>query len=179
MCILCDGATEQDLFEDFRDRIAQYDFTMLSVGDESASWTYSIGLLASFGHPEFVITGLDPGSASGVITGLVDRIRRGERFTASSPDTVHAGVPFRFGEVHGSQWTHGRFAMWCAYYDRFGGAPAPLSAVQILWPNDSGVFPPDRDFCREHRNCQPLLAVAAAGNVNRGPNRAQRRKKRR
>jgi hypothetical protein len=179
MCILCDGGSPQDLLEGFRSRIAEFGFTMVSVGDGTSSWTYTIGLLENFAHPEFVVTGLDPGAASDVITGLVQRVRDGESFTGASPDSSHRGVALRFGDVHRTQWTHGRFAMWEAHYDLFGGRPLSRSATQILWPNDDGVFPPDRDFCHAHRNCQPVLSVITARDVNRSRSRSKRRKKRR
>jgi hypothetical protein len=179
MCFICDGGTEQDLLDQTHARIAEHGFTMMMVGDDRSSWAYSIGLLENFGHPELVVTGLDATSASAVITGLAERIRDGERFTAASPDTTYMGWPVRFGEVHQSQWRHGRFAMWCAYYGHRGELPANPDAVQLLWANDDDVFPPDRDFCAAHRNCQPVLSVAATRDVNLPPRRSQRRKKKR
>lgn len=180
MCVLCDGTNEEDLLTGFRSRVTEFGFTMVSVGGSPSSWTYTIGLLENLGHPELVVTGLDPSSAYGIITGLVTRIRAGEMFTGESEDTTHEGVPVRFGGVHRSQWAHGRFAMWEAYYDAFGGAPLDRAATQIMWPNEHLVFPPDRDFCHEHRNCQPLLAFATPVDVNlTRRQRVKRAKKRR
>jgi hypothetical protein len=179
MCILCDGGSAQELLNGFRSRIGEFGFTMVAVGEGSSSWTYTIGLLENFGHPEFVVTGLRPNAAITVMTALVERVRAGERFTSESADTAYEGIPLRLGHVHRSQWTHSRFAMWEAYYEWLGGAPLSPSATQILWPNDYGVFPPGRDFCDQHRNCQPLLAVPAGGDVNRRPRASKRRKNRR
>lgn len=176
--MLCDGANEQDLFGQFRARIAQFGFTMVHVGEGSSSWTYTVGLVEGLGHPEFVVTGLNPTAASVVVAGLVERVRAGERYTSAS-EASYEGVALRFGAVHRSHWRHGRLAMWEAYYDRFGGKPASRSAIQILWPNEDGAFPPDRDFCHEHRNCQPLLAVAATDDVNLPRRGSKRRKSRR
>lgn len=60
MCMLCEGASAQDVLDGFRSRIAEFGFTMVSVGGGSSSWTYTIGLLENFGHPELVVTGLCP-----------------------------------------------------------------------------------------------------------------------
>jgi hypothetical protein len=133
-----------------------------------------------------VVTGLDPGCAHHAINALVVRIRRGEVFDVGSPDTSVDGLAVRLGAVHHTQWTQGRFAMWVNYYGMAGMAGDPLpdpAAVQVLWANDDGVFPPDRDFCREHRDCQPILSVAVAHDVNRpigrGRGKAKRNRKRR
>jgi hypothetical protein len=152
---------------------------MMSVGGGKSAWTYTIGLVESFDHPEFVMAGLSAENCSVVINALVDRVRAGERFDVGCPDPSIRGVPVRVGAVHPTQWVHGRFAMWVNYYGE-AGEPRPVpSAVQILWPNDDGVFPPDRDFCDVHPNCQPVLSVLVAHDVHRpiGRERGRRKKK--
>jgi hypothetical protein len=136
-------------------------------------------LLEAFDHPELVITGLDAPDAHRLISDLVAHIESGERFDGS--ETSLHGVPLRIGKVHPTQWVHGRFAMWVNYYGERGARgelpPAP-DAVQILWSNDDGVFPPDRDFCDVHRECQPVLSVLVADDVHRPPGRPRGRRKR-
>lgn len=178
MCFICDGGTEEEWAARTRDRIREFGFTMVAVGSGTRSWTYTIGLLETFGHPELVVTTLAAQSAFGLINGMVDRIRSGERFDASSRETSLQGQPVRFGLVHRTQWVQGRFAAWVNHYGESGFLPAEPNAVQLLWANDDGVFPPDRDFCHHHRHCQPLLAFAVAANVHESARRKRRPRRR-
>lgn len=179
MCVLCDGGTVEEWLDGTRERIEEHGFTMVSV-DAKSPWTYTIGLLESFGHPELVITGVDPSAAQDLLRAFVAHIRSGDGFERG--DVSLHGVPFRIGDVHPTQWVHGRFAMWVNYYGergaRSGELPPTPVAVQILWPNEDDVFPPDRDFCDVHRNCQPLLSVLVAHDVHEPVGRPRRRRKR-
>jgi len=175
MCFLCDGGTIEEWLDQTRERIDRYGFTMVMVEGGKSSWTYTIGLTESFGDPELVVTGLDAEHSVFLIDGLAERIKDGERF--DSGETSLCGVPLRIGPVHPTQWIHGRFNSWLEFYD---DEPRPQpDAVQILWPNDDDVFPPDRDFCDVHRDCQPVLSVLVAHDVHRpvGRERGRRRRK--
>lgn len=178
MCFLCDGGTEGELTTTLRERIDRFGFTMMGVGDDVNSWVYTIGLLENFGHPELVVTTLAMESAAGLFNGLVDRIWAGESFSPLSPDTaLEVGPAIRFSSVHPTQWANGRFAMWTNYYGERSFLPAQPEAVQVLWPNDAGMFPPDRDFCHDHNHCQPLLAFPVASNVNTRSDRSRKHRR--
>ena len=177
MCVLCDGGTFEDLFDGYTKLIDEHGFTMVGVFGGVRSWLYTIGLLATFGHPELVVTGLDAESATGLVAGLVERIRRGESFDASSHETMFAERPVRFASVHPTQWVHGRFNMWANYYGDLGELPAAPEAVQVLWANEFDIFPPDRDFCHVHRDCQPLLSAPVAHDVHESLRRRRRKKR--
>ena len=153
-----------ELLQGFDDRIADNGFTMMHVGGPQP-WTYTIGLTSTYDHPELIITGLDASSANGAVSQLADRVRRGERFDADAPETMVGRVPVRFGEVHMEHWVRGRFNMWVQYYG-WRGEPRPYpSAVQVIWPNEHGVFPPSPDFCHDHPDCQSLLDVAQTSDL--------------
>jgi hypothetical protein len=181
MCVLCDGGTVEDLFRETRSGIETDGFTMVAVGDGNRGWAYTIGLLATFGHPELVVTGGsgDFDIIENIISHVVHDIRGGGAFDENSPDVMYHGVPFRFGSVHRTQWVHGRFAMWERYYEWLGDAPLIRNAVQVLWANEDDVFPPDPDFCDVHRDCQPLLSVPVGHDVSEVARRQRRPKKRR
>ena len=177
MCFMCEGGTLEQLFRQTRERIGAHGFTMVSVENRKSSWTYTIGLVETTSHPELVVTGLGADNAQALITDLVAHIKAGERF--ESGDASLHGLPLRVGTVHPTQWVHGRFAMWVNYYGERGEPVPTPAAVQILWPNDDDVFPPDRDFCNVHRECQPVLSVLVAHDVNQpiGRPRGRRKKK--
>ncbi len=159
MCAICDGKSQSEFLATLKNRIEVHGFTMVSVGDDHGSWTYTIGLTNTFDHPELVVTGLAPESAYGLLDALVDRIRTGEQFGATSHERFVHGAPVRFGEVHQGQWHQGRFDSWKRVYSS-AAAPPRQGAVQVVWPNDDWIYPPDPRFCMAHENsCQALLDV--------------------
>jgi hypothetical protein len=176
VCIICDGGSEEELLSDEFVRIALHGFVMVAV-ESTPEWAYTIGLRQSFDHPELVVTGLPDDIAAHVMTGVVARIREGERFTASSPPVSLCNcTTATFGVVHPAQWEHGRFDQWLRFYSWVGGEPPVAEALQVLWDKD-GRWPPDPDFCAVHGpDCQPLLDEAPRHNVNIGSNREQRRR---
>jgi hypothetical protein len=155
VCIICDGASEEEVFTGEFVRIAVHGFTMVGVED-TPPWTYTIGLVRSFDHPELVMTGMPFDVAPGLLTEVVEHIRRGERFDASSPPLALAdSYALGFGAVHSSEWDEGRFNQWLNYYDRLGDEPPIPKAVQVLWPDADGRFPPDPMFCPRARRQMP------------------------
>jgi hypothetical protein len=178
VCVICDGGSFEEMLSGEFVRIAVHGFTMISV-ESATPWTYTIGLVRSFEHPELVVTGL-PTVGAELITDVVDRIREGERFDASSPRlSLCDCMSVAFGAVHPGQWSRGRFDQWLRYYEWLGQEPPAPDAVQVVWPDSAGRFPPDPTFCGLHvGDCQPLLDGAPRHNVNIGSNRQQRRRAR-
>jgi hypothetical protein len=176
VCVICDGASEEEVLTGEFMRIAVHGFTMVGI-EATPPWTYTIGLVRSFDHPELVVTGLPDDSAAHVMTRVVARIRQGERFTVSSPPVSLCNcTTVTFGMVHPAQWDQGRFDHWLRYHRWAGDEPPIREAVQVLWDKD-GRFPPALDFCPVHGpDCQPLLDEAPRHNVNIGSTREQRRR---
>jgi hypothetical protein len=168
MCALCDGTSQEELMELTRERIAAYGFTMLFV-ESPTPWTYTVGLVEAYGHPELVVTGLGPEEGMRLLTAVAERVRLGDRFDGSHGGVDLRGLFARFGAVHSAQWERGRFNMWVNYYGWSGRFPNP-AAVQVLWPREDGTLPPP--------NVQPLLDCDPGRDVN-GLNRAQRRRAKR
>ena len=140
MCVICDGGSEEELLSDEFVRIALHGFVMVAV-EPAPTWAYTIGLLQSFDHPELVVTGLPDDSAAHVMTGVVDRIREGERFTASSPPVSLCDcTTAAFGAVHPAQWEQGRFDQWLRFYGWVGGE-APVAQAVLELPA-SVALPP-------------------------------------
>jgi hypothetical protein len=178
MCIICDRASEDEVLFDMFGKIEKYGFTMAMV-ESTPPWTYTIGLAAQL-HPELVVTGLPAEQSVHFINHVVDRIDHGMRFDEHSPPLDIHGNVVRFGRVHTEQWHHGRLDRWLRYYDALGDSCwLPREAVQVLWPDKQGRYPPDPEFCCGAGTCQPLLDLAPTSNVNGGPNRAARRRRRR
>lgn len=165
MCAICDGMSREEMHAQTHQRIGRYGYTMLSIHGPHP-WTYTIGLSEKYEHPELIVTGLDDVSAYGLIEAVADRILAGERCVPSYERLI-GDHPVRFGDVHPSQWSHGRFDGWKAYYGWLGHKPSTQEAVQIVWSNDEWRYPPDPGFCIAHDDCQPLLSAPAHRDVNR------------
>jgi len=177
VCIICEGGSEEDLLASEFMRLAIDGFTAVAVLADPP-WMHTIGLLQSWHHPELVITGAPEERAGHVLAQLIERVRGGERFDASSPPAELCECStVAFSSVHPAQWDQGRFDQWRRYYDRFGSEPAERVAVQVLWQDREGRFPPDPEFCPTHEGtCQPLLDGARRHDAHRGPNREERRR---
>lgn len=160
MCELCDGVSLETVMARTRERIDAFGFTMMMV-EGPTPWTYTIGLLDSFGHPELVVTSLEPRRSGALLTSVVNRVRLGQRFDRPGACLEVSASVLRFGPVHPAQWRHGRFAMWQSFYDWVGHAPDEL-AVQVLLPADDGVH-------HQLLDCDP-------GHNVHGLNRAERRR---
>jgi len=100
VCIICDGFSHEEALTGEFVRIAVNGFTMVGIEAEPP-WTYTIGLVRSFDHPELVMTGGAMGDVADLLTGVVDHIRDGDRFDADSPPLALCGcTSVAFGPVH-------------------------------------------------------------------------------
>lgn len=165
MCVMCDGSSLTDVMEMYRRFIDDCGFAIVAV-DDQPSWTYTIGLLEKYDHPELVVTGLPYSTASQMIWFVVNKIKVGQRFDETSELVDPRGMPLLFGKVAEGQWAHGRFNM-CLEYAHWAGHAPDLRALQVVWANEDGDLPPGL-FCKHHRGeCQPLLDIDPERNVHR------------
>ncbi len=120
-------------------------------------WSYTVGLLESFGHPEFLITGMNPETAHGVLNAFGFEVKAGRRFEGLGQEFEGIiNVPVRLVTVHQSHWAGDRFNQWHGYYEDVGGQPDEPRAMQVVWPAVDGAFPNDPG--EEHGQVhQPLL----------------------
>lgn len=118
---------------------------MSVMGDERhRPWAYTIGLMETFGHPEFVITGLDSEVAHELLNILGTHVECGSVYEADPGGSrdVH-GLPARFVAVHQGHWRTDRFNAWLGYYEEVGRDPGSPEALQVLWPDRKDRLPND------------------------------------
>jgi hypothetical protein len=67
-------------------KIEKYGWYLLSVHGNAPypDFTFSIGLYEHYGHPEFVVAGLDPELSAWLLNRLGDQVRDGRAFDASN-----------------------------------------------------------------------------------------------
>ena len=139
--------------------IRTYGWQLNQITDDHP-WSYSIGLLESYDHPELMITGLELEVQNIVIRKIVDSI------------VTNGGVDHAFleregvtlVEVHPNHLAGDWFGTWSNFYERL---PAPGSFLQIVPPSDW--------FCDCHQHSMPHFELP--GPIRFG-NRASRRPRR-
>ena len=148
----------QERFSQYRQRlrdiVTEHGWAVQGVLDEPPL-SYTVGLLASYGHPELVVRGLPPDVAQSVLNGLGSRVRQGECFVpGAEDDKVFHGFKARFvGVTEAAAFEQLKAAREFAQ-DRH------LRAVQLLWPDTDGVTFPDSPQASERlRRTQPLLSA--------------------
>jgi hypothetical protein len=112
-----------------------------NVSDNEPPFLYSIGLMQTADHPEFIVFGLEPDNAHALISGLIWDIKVGGRFDQPGIYTIVLGEEYRIGirRVHPTQ--HPLYLGFAMGYCRHLGRIGELEAVQAFWPDSSGKFP--------------------------------------
>jgi uncharacterized protein DUF4262 len=158
MCDICSGMTHEQFRRRTLARIAEHDYTMISVAGErrgggwTPGFTYSIGLWTFRRAPEVVVVGAPYGCASAMIEAYAAQAAAGRLFTAGGRyDYLVGGGPVvleRVSPSHYEKWFARAFHL---YPD--GRFPA----LQILWPDTRGMWPWDGGWQLSNVEPQPLL----------------------
>jgi hypothetical protein len=111
--------------------------------DDRPPFLYTVGLMATEKHPEFVLFGLDSGTAHKVVSWLVKHIRAGRRFDQSCEldEVVQGGrIRFAFRPVHPTQHQF-YFGYAMAFVRRNLPLDSELAVTQVFWPDKTGIYP--------------------------------------
>jgi hypothetical protein len=128
--------------KEFAEDVRAHGWSMASISDHEPPFQYTIGLMETFRHSEFIIFGLDSDSGHALFAGLVRDIRAGRSFADSGVHTVNLGgdeqrVGFR--RVHPTQ--HPLYLGFAMGFLTNIGRIGELEAMQAFWPDESGKFP--------------------------------------
>jgi hypothetical protein len=135
MCEMCDGRSAEDVRRALQDTIDEHGWVMQHVKASASSrpWTYTIGLVERYDHPEVIIVGGTQARAAKIIHEVVERIEYDSELLVAG-DTVPldcACCHLHVGNVHAAHLTSGWFAMWHFVY-AVGDKPGPsLRALQL------------------------------------------------
>ena len=121
--------------------------------ENNPPFTYSIGIAKSSGAPELIIVGLSSELSYWMVNEYNRRCQAGERFqTGVLYLGFLEGFAVQFGEVAPEQRAeYMRSTCWL-----HGGND--YDALQLIWPNTSGVWPWDAAASQWFRSNQPLLS---------------------
>lgn len=128
--------------EVFAEDVRTHGWSLASISDHKPPFQYTVGLMHTCRHPEFIVFGLEADNGHALISGLVREIRAGRSFAEPGIQVVRVGgddhrVGFR--RVHTTQQElYLGFAMgFLTSIGRIG----ELEAVQVFWPDACGRFP--------------------------------------
>jgi len=163
MCIECDGYSHETAMQALDLQIKIHGWVVVQVGDDENVFSYTIGLVENFGHPELVVVDVDRRYQQGLINELAEGVAANGRLALDRPSTRGVScVGVHPNHLHGDY-----FGMWAA---RYGELPQPGQVLQVLLP--------DRFYCECHapvvrRLDQPDSTPPVGPTLNR----AQRRRR--
>jgi hypothetical protein len=147
----------QDRAEDFiAGAVQQFGWAVQLIpagGEAEPAFAYTVGLFASFGHPELIVFGLRHEVMHAMLNACGERVRRGTKLAPGVLlDDILEQHPVRLRAVveRRSYEQHVGYAMW--FND---GGDFPL--LQVTWPDKRGCFPGDDGLDPGLRQLQPLL----------------------
>jgi len=123
--------------------VKKYGWHVVSIqGDEQGpSFSYSVGLVHTFEHPEIFVMGLSHEVASAFINEIGLRVKKGQSFgLRSRPRGIAEGMALGFVNF-GKRYI--REYLGCA---RWFYKPADFPVLQMVWPDGAGKFPWDDKF---------------------------------
>lgn len=149
-CAMCAGASLDDVMRQAAGHVRRLGWSATgTVTRGGVPYTYTVGLPHSLGHPEFLVAGLPPQAAHGVIEAAIGKVREsGPLEDGSLHEGVIVGYPVKVRK--GPVFSPFRLGM----ANRFAGRAVPW--VQVIWPDAERRFPGDP-------GCDPAMAAAQEG----------------
>ena len=120
---------------------------------------YTVGLMETFHHPEFIIFGLKPQNAFSLIAGLVRDLRTGRRYVEPGIFAMKLGeVQHQIGFRRVDSTQHPLYLGFVMGFLTNFGRIGDLEAIQVFWPDSDGKFPFEKECNPSVWELQPLLA---------------------
>lgn len=153
----------------FANDVRTHGWSLANISDHKPPFAYTIGLMHTLGHPEFIVFGLEADNAHALFSGLVRDIRAGRTFAEPGIQTVSVGgdehrVGFR--RVHPTQ--HEKYLGFAMGFLTNISRIGELEAVQAFWPDEYGKFPFEVGCDIAVNELQPRLDIGLTpGEVRR------------
>lgn len=146
--------------QELADNIQQHRWLVFNIlGDDEAlpPFSYTVGLFATFGHPEVVLSGLDHDLAHAILNDIGEDAAQGiRRQDGVIYDDVLGGSPCLFKPVLPEHY-EGYFGRALVFYQ---GADFPV--LQCIWPDAQLRFPGQEDYAYTAANQELLYQPKAA-----------------
>jgi hypothetical protein len=141
--------------------VREHGWFAASISDHKPPFLYTVGLMQTYAHPEFIIFGLEPANAHALFSELVREIRAGRSYAEAGVDTVNLGGEdhrFGFRRVHPTQ--HPLYLGFAMGFMTNIGRIEELEAMQAFWPDSAGRFPFEAGCDLTVCQLQPRLDIA-------------------
>jgi hypothetical protein len=143
-----------ELLKETKVNIGKYGLQVMSIraSDYQPSFSYSVGLLESYRHPELICFGLSMDLMHALINDVAELIRKGEKIEPGrNYDNIFAKSDAQFLHVDARN-VPDYFKLALEYYQL-----DLIPAMQLVWPDRQNRFPWDMGFEEEFIYKQPLL----------------------
>jgi hypothetical protein len=139
-------------------RESGWHFTHVFGDDDGPSCSYSVGLVASYSHPEIILCGLSQEAAHGLVDLIASRAADRNPIDLSIPShDIVQGYPCVFVEV--TRKNREEYALSnCWLY-----GSSDFLMYQLVWRSRQGVFPWHPDASESFRWSQPVLGDVGGG----------------
>ena len=167
MCDICDGYTHEEVLRATELHIIGHGWALQGVEPDpdrdGGGWTYTVGLIESFAHPELVITDTDYQTAGEMLNALGEGVRAGDDIRRMEP------FGFTFRDVHPAHFENDLLNTW---FNVYGRMPEPGMVWQVVLP--------DHCYCDHHRHRRTDLSdrdqFPSGIELNRNQRRARQRR---
>jgi len=148
---------DEEIAEDAR----KFGWSAANVFDAQPPFMYTIGLMHSCRHPEFIVFGLEPDNANALLSQLHRDLTSGKSYAELGIYTVAIGddehrVGFR--RVHPTQ--HPLYLGFAMGFMTNLGRMGELEAIQAFWPDRAGKFPFEPGCDQAVYQLQPRLDIS-------------------
>jgi hypothetical protein len=143
-----------ELLEKTKHNIEKYGLQVISIraSDYLPSFSYSIGLLETYQHPELICFGLSTDLMHALINDVAALIKQGEKMeSGKNYDNIFANSDAQFVQVDVRN-VPDYFKLALKYYGL-----DQIPAMQLIWTDRENRFPWEMDFEEEFMYKQPLL----------------------
>jgi hypothetical protein len=144
--------------DEFAEDVRNYGWSLANISDHKPPFQYTIGLMETCRHPEFVLFGLDGTHAHALFSALIRDIRVGKSYAAPGAYAVNVGGDdhqIGFRRVHPTQ--HALYLGFAMGFLTNIGRIGELEAMQAFWPDGAGKFPFDVGCELAVHDAQPRL----------------------
>ena len=149
-----------DPFAHTKSIIEEVGWAVVFVGASptTPAFGYTIGLFSSFGQPELVMVGLQPGITQTILNNLGQSIKESRKSLPVGKDffEVFNTLPARLLPVEESHYND-YVGIAIRYYNQGEGPAVQFPLLQCVWPDTNGVFPWQEGFNENFRATQPIL----------------------
>lgn len=148
--------------DDVAKAVKEHGFSIcaISASSDSPSFTYTVGLTETYGHPELIVFGIGGRNAAYFLTMLAAEIANGSTIQVESIRDDLANLPFTFKLVS-SAAVENYAAQAFFYYENTSIVP---TFMQMVITDKVGLFPWDAKYDPSMRTRQPELWVEARRN---------------